>query len=180
MAGARRRPLLALVAALLAGGVAFVVPSGSVAAQDTCVPPVVDCPTGPEETTTTTSTTVPETTTSLEPTTTAAPPPSTSTTVRRSPTTTERQVVVTTTTTVQVTTSLDLLVPGDGTEGAESTTTTLQMATRVSSNGTSDGTLIALIVGGLIALALFVSVLTWRYWAATRPPRVPAIGSDHG
>jgi hypothetical protein len=79
-----------------------------------------------------------------------------------------------------VTTSINVLVPGDGTEGAESTTTTVQTETRISSTDTSDSTLIALIVGGLVALALFVSILTWRYWAATRPPVVTTVGSDHG
>ncbi|MGK2949464.1 MAG: hypothetical protein ACSLFP_12865 [Acidimicrobiales bacterium] len=177
MAGASRRHLLALVAALLVGALAFLVPSALASAGPLeCDPPDVLC-----EPTTTTPTTVEETTTSLATTTTAAPPPpqSTSTTVRRT-TTTERQVLSTTTTALDVTTSLDVLVPGDGTEGAESTTTTVQTVTRVSSDGTSDGTLIAIIVGGLVALALFVSVLTWRYWAATRPPEDTAVGSDHG
>lgn len=178
MAGAPRRHLLALAVALLVGALALLVPAALASAQDD------DCELlgiGCESTTTaSTSTTAVETTTTLATTTSAAPPPqSTSTTVRRT-TTTERQVLSTTTSELQVTTSLDVLVPGDGTEGAESTTTTVQTVTRVSSEGTSDGTLIAVIVGGLVALALFVSVLTWRYWAATRPPEDTAVGSDHG
>lgn len=180
MAGAPRRHLLALVAALLVGALGFLVPTAMAAPQgEECLPGDILCPTTSTEAP---PTTVEETTTSLATTTTAAPPPpqpSTSTTVRRT-TTTERQVLSTTTTALQVTTSLDVLVPGDGTEGAESTTTTVQMVTRVSSEGTSDGTLIAVIVGGLVALAIFVSVLTWRYWAATRPPEVTTVGSDHG
>src|SRR3546814_997755 len=74
-----------------------------------------------------------------------------------------------------VSTTSDLLVAGDGTEGAESTTTsTTVVATSVDDSGTSDGTLIALVIAGLVALALAVAFLTWRYWAATRPPRQPA------
>ncbi len=70
-----------------------------------------------------------------------------------------------------MTTSIDLLVPGDGTEGAESTTTTTPTPRpSASGGGTSDGTLLAVIVGGLLLLAVAVSILTWRYWVATRPP----------
>ena len=94
--------------------------------------------------------------------------------------TTEEQIVTTTTTTLDVSTSVDVLVPGDGTEGAESTTTTTLTPTTISNEGTSDGTLLALIVGGLVLLAVVVSILTWRYWAATRPPLAPTVGSDHG
>src|SRR3546814_3101823 len=46
-----------------------------------------------------------------------------------------------------VSTTSDLLVAGDGTEGAESTTTsTTVVATSVDDSGTSDGTLIALVI----------------------------------
>jgi hypothetical protein len=80
-----------------------------------------------------------------------------------------------------VSTSLDVLVPGDGTAGAESTTTTTQTPTTVSSgSGTSDAALLALIVGGLVLLAVAVGILTWRYWLATRPPLTSAVGSEHG
>jgi len=82
----------------------------------------------------------------------------------------------TTSTSLPVATSNDVLVPGDGTEGAESTTTTVATTT-VSEDGADDGTLVALVVAGLVLVALAVAVLTWRYWAATRPPPV---GSDHG
>jgi hypothetical protein len=60
-------------------------------------------------------------------------------------------------------------VPGDGTQGAESTTTTEATATKVSDGGPSDGTLIALVIAGLVLIAIVVAVLTWRYWVATRP-----------
>ena len=86
----------------------------------------------------------------------------------------------TTTTTVNVPTSHNVLVPGDGTEGAESTTTTTEIPTTISNDGTSDAALLALVVGGLVLLAVAVGILTWRYWVATRPPVAPTVGSDHG
>jgi hypothetical protein len=98
----------------------------------------------------------------------------TSTTARQT-TTTARQTATTraqaTTTTLEtVTTANNVLVPGDGTEGAESTTTTVATVAAVSDDGPSDATLIALVIAGLLLIALVVAVLTWRYWAATRPP----------
>ena len=90
-----------------------------------------------------------------------------------------------TSTTVDLTTSSDLLVPGDGTEGAESTTTTLASDTPATDDGLSDATLIALVIVGLLVVAALVGVLTWRYWVATRPDvgdhREPADSVDaHG
>jgi hypothetical protein len=79
-----------------------------------------------------------------------------------------------------VSTSNNVLVPGDGTEGAESTTTTTETPTTISNDDTSDAALLGLVVGGLVVLALVVGILTWRYWVATRPPATPAVGSDHG
>jgi serine/threonine-protein kinase len=174
MTGARRARLTALVAALVLAGVTLV--AGTVLAQEgPCEPPDPGCVTTTTTTTTastTTTTTAPTTTTTFEPTT---------TTFRQSATTVEERVVTTTTTTLDVTTSINVLVPGDGTEGAESTTTTTQTPTTISTDsGTSDGALLAMIVGGLVLLALAVSVLTWRYWAATRPPLTAAVGSDDG
>lgn len=63
----------------------------------------------------------------------------------------------------------NLLIPGDGTEGAESTTPTVG-STRISDSGPSDGTLIALVIVGLVVIAGAMITLTWRYWVATRPP----------
>ncbi len=103
------------------------------------------------------------------------------TTTRGQTAITQEEVVQTTTSTsLDVSTSQNVLVPGDGTEGAESTTTTTEVPTTVSNDDTSDGALLALIVGGLVLLAVVVGILTWRYWVATRPPLAPAVGSDHG
>jgi hypothetical protein len=53
-------------------------------------------------------------------------------------------------------------------------------ATVSNDTDTSDAALVALVVGGLVLLAVVVGVLTWRYWVATRPPPAPTVGSDHG
>lgn len=113
------------------------------------------------------TTAVEATTTTAEATTTTARQ-ATATTARQ--TTTTRASATTTTTLGTVTTNANVLIPGDGTEGAESTTTTLATATTVSDGGLSDGTLIALVIAGLLLIAVAVSILTWRYWVATRPP----------
>lgn len=140
-------------------------------AQDEC--PILD----PDCATTTTSTPVDPTSTTVEDTTTTVEEITTTTerstaTTRDQPATTEEEVVVTTTE-APVTTSSNLLIAGDGTAGAESTTTTATPVASVRDSGLSDGTLIALMIAGLVAVAALVGVLTWRYWAATRPPRAP-------
>ena len=130
---------------------------------------------GPEVTTTSvtdeSSTTVGEETTTTE-----AVQATTSTTRKSSASTVEE--VVATSTTLSVTTSSNVLVPGDGTQGAESTTTTLEQVAKVSDGGLSDGTLITLVIAGLVLIALVVSVLTWRYWVATRPPLRDPVDAD--
>lgn len=89
---------------------------------------------------------------------------------RRQTATTEELV---TTTVLRVSTSLDLLVPGDGTAGAESTTTTELVAASGGDGGLSDNQLVALIVSGLALMGTAVGVLTLRYWRATQPVEVP-------
>jgi hypothetical protein len=46
----------------------------------------------------------------------------------------------------------------------------VEQVAAVGDGGLSDGTLIALVIIGLVLIAAAVSVLTWRYWVATRPP----------
>jgi cobalamin biosynthesis Mg chelatase CobN len=143
---------------------------------ESCPPAVPGDPcTSAADTTTTTAetttTTVAETTTTTVAETTTTTVQQTSTTRRSTGTTRDEQIA--TTTTIAVTTSQNVLVPGDGTEGAESTTTTtLQTATKISSQDGHDRLLISLVIAGLLLLAVAVGVLTWRYWAATRPPLV--------
>jgi hypothetical protein len=88
------------------------------------------------------------------------------TTTTRERTTTTREEV--TTSTITITTLHDVLIPGDGTAGAETTTTTAPGSV-TGSSGISDETLIMAIVAALGAVAVIVAVLTWRYWHATRP-----------
>ncbi len=148
-------------------GVVLALALGLVGPAGAGVPPTTDTSSTTTPTTAPTSTTAATTTTTVPaPTTTAARQ---TTTTRRTTPTTKR--AATTTTTIAVSTSVDVLVPGDGTKGAESTTTTtIQTATKISQEDGSDRMLIAAVIGGLLVLAAGVGVLTWRYWVATRPP----------
>jgi len=157
---------------LVALGSLAAAPRAGAGPVQTCgLPGLPDC-----ETTTTdpdvtsTSTTLLRTTTTSRATT-STTARTTATSARQASTTTAPS---TTTTTVTVTTSSNVLVPGDGTEGAESTTTTLATASKVKDGGVSDGTLIALVIAGLVVIAGVVALLTWRYWVATRPPLLDA------
>ncbi len=171
-AGATRaRQLLAALALVLGWTAAGIALASSADAQDptTTILPDLTTTTSSEPTTT-----VVETTTTEAPVETTAP---TTTRPAPRPTTTTVVEVEITTTTLGVTTSTNLLVPGDGTEGAESTTTTESVVTISNEDsGPSDGTLIGIVVAGLVLIALVVSVLTWRYWLATRPLPIEADG----
>lgn len=170
------------VAAL--GGIALVLlPSPATAAPDQ------DCSTTTllEPCSTSTSLDTDTTTTTGDDTSTTVDEPTSTTDEDDEPTATTRQgsgttaeVVLETTTTLTVTTGSNLLVPGDGSEGAESTTTTsIEPVAASGDGGISDGTLIVLVIIGLVLIAGAVSVLTWRYWVATRPPlREPDAGSE--
>lgn len=163
--GARAARIRAGAAAvLLAVLVVLFVPSPSAAQCVPAVDPTCDTTTTTESTTTTTAVS----TTTTEATTSTTARQTTATTARQ--TTTTRAQATTTTTVETVTTANNVLVPGDGTEGAQSTTTTVATATKVSDGGPSDATLISLVIAGLLLIALVVAVLTWRYWVATRPP----------
>ena len=173
MTGARRGRLAALAAAAGIAAGAMLLASG----QPGAGAGPIDCtlnPNAPECTTTTTvaetTTTFIETTTTFVQTTTTFTPSPTIGAAGQDPTSTS----------ISVSTSQDVLVPGDGTEGAESTTTTTVLPSTIADDQADDGPLLALIVGGLLLLAVAVGILTWRYWAATRPPLLPAVGSDHG
>jgi len=161
--------LLLLVLAVVGVWIGLWAGSVPAGAEDHCNPLDITCE--PVDDTTTSTTTLLETTTTVEETTTTQARPSTTTTRPASrPTTTTMVEVEITTTTLGVTTSTNLLVPGDGTEGAESTTTSeATVAISSTDDGPSDGTLIGIVVVGLVLIALAVGVLTWRYWLATRP-----------
>lgn len=125
------------------------------------------CPPDTTEPSTTTTTDVVESSTTTERTTTTTTTPSRQTTTTRS---TQGAATATTTTVVS---TRNLLVPGDGTEGAQLTTTTEGPASASGSSGPSDSTLIALMIFNLLLIATVVGVLTRRYWRATEPPSLP-------
>ena len=160
----RRRPLaLALVALVL--GVVLVLGLRTPPARAAC--PLDD----PLCATSTTFDTGETTTTLFD----ATPTIDTSDTVRRSTATTERrrttattEATSTTQRSVTVSTTRDLLVPGDGTKGAETTTTTIEKVA-VGKQGLSDDQLIVIVVLGLVVMSATTGLLTWRYWSATRP-----------
>ena len=70
---------------------------------------------------------------------------------------------------ITFTTVNNLLVPGDGTEGAQATTTTTAPQPNEGSSADDENRLIWMIIAGLAAVAVIVAVLTWRYWLLTRP-----------
>jgi hypothetical protein len=68
------------------------------------------------------------------------------------------------------TTINDLLVQGNGLQGAQATTTSTTAATG-SGNGSADddSRLMWMIIAALAGVGLLVALLTWRYWLLTRP-----------
>ncbi len=144
-------------------GVSAADPSGSCSTTS-----IFGEPCTPDPILTTTSTTVETSTTALDTTSTSEASRST---IKRTTTTTSRSQagVPATTTSSTAPATARLLVPGDGTQGAELTTTTEGVVARLGGGGLSDGILIALVIGGLVLIAGLVGVLTWRYWVATRP-----------
>jgi hypothetical protein len=65
----------------------------------------------------------------------------------------------------------DLLVPGNGIQGAQPTTTTTTTAPTGSGSGSADedSRLMWMIIAALAGVGLLVAILTWRYWLLTRP-----------
>src|SRR5215207_754025 len=78
---------------------------------------------------------------------------------------------------VTFTTVANLLIPGDGIEGAQQATTTTAPAGE-GGGGADDNRLIWMIIAGLGGVALLVALLTWRYWLLTRPGL--DLGNDAG
>ncbi len=62
----------------------------------------------------------------------------------------------------------DTLAPSETTEAP---TTTADGDGGGFDEGLSAGTVVLLVVGGLVVVAIALSVLTWRYWRATSPRR---------
>lgn len=127
-------------------------------------------------------TTAATTTTMFVPTTTFTP--TTARSVQTSSATSLQTSTSTSTTPESTTTSApgrDLLVAGDGTDGAESTTTTSTIpASEAGDGGVSESTTLWLIVAGLVAIALLIGLWTYRYWVTTRPAPAEADPADSG
>ncbi len=136
------------------------------------------------ETPTTTTTTAPPPTTpaptapppTVPPVTDTAPPPPPAEDEEPEPTTTEDDatdevaaVAAPESRTRTFTTTADLLIQGDGTPGAESTTTTTRQVASEGNSADEESRMIWMIVAGLSGLALLIALLTWRYWLLTRP-----------
>ena len=114
-----------------------------------------------------------DTTTSTAPTTSVTPSTIETSTSFETTTTEVAVEPIPSTTAPQFTTSTNLLIPGDGTRGAESTTTTTPELDEAG-GGISDGAIVWMIVGGLLAIAALSAFLTWRYWRATKPALLDA------
>ncbi|MGH9113352.1 MAG: hypothetical protein ACRDZN_13820, partial [Acidimicrobiales bacterium] len=70
---------------------------------------------------------------------------------------------------ITFTTVANLLIPGDGTEGAQRATTTTTAPAEEGSSADDENRLIWMIIAGLGGVAVLVALLTWRYWLLTRP-----------
>lgn len=179
----RTRPARRAAAAVAALGVLVLSTPGVAGAQ---VPPLLTSTTeAPEETTTTTEAppaTTTTTTTEADGDQSPATTLRTTTTLARSTTTTapddevdevdevEAEQVDDTVPPETSTTLRDLLVPGDGTDGAELTTTSTTAAPEVAADGALDEEAqVWLIVAGLVAVALLIGAWTVRFWRRTRP-----------
>lgn len=171
-----RRAACSLIALALIGWLILVTPGAAAQDSDPCL--VVDCTTTTEPP----PSTEPEPEPDPEPTT-----PSTSEAIVQQTTTSAHRTPITqsraqapettdaptTTEPASTTTERDLLVAGDGSDGAESTTTTAETsvvkASEAVAGGLSETSAVWAIVGGLVAVALGIGWWTWRFWRKTAP-----------
>jgi hypothetical protein len=181
--GGRPTPFRVVVAAFVGLGLWVVGPS-----------PAFGAPPPPPTTTTTSATTPTPTTTPRQPTTTRPPTTAPPTTQETTPPATAEPPPATDIDTdvepvvaaeepteevasaeaydgqgITFTTVANLLVPGDGTKGAQATTTTTAPPSDEGGSADDENRLIWMIIAGLAAVAILVAVLTWRYWLLTRP-----------
>jgi len=154
--------------------------SAQIVPTTTTEPPVEEPTTTTTEAPVTTTTEAPATSTTVRSTATTARPATTTTVGPRDDEVADEEVVEEPADEEDVTeqtpvTARDLLVPGDGSEGARSTTTTTTAPPEVAApDGLSEETKIWLVVAGLVAVALLIGGWTVRYWRRTRP--VPDAG----
>jgi hypothetical protein len=180
--GGRTASCRAAVAALVGLGVLVGSASGAFAQNQpqptTTAPPATTttATTAPRPTTTRPPTTAPPTTQETAPPTAAEPPPPPDNDSDVEPVVDEELPVQEEAAAeaydaqgITFTTVANLLVPGDGTEGAQATTTTTAPQPDEGSSADDENRLIWMIIAGLAAVAVLVAVLTWRYWLLTRP-----------
>lgn len=135
-----------------------------------------------DSTSTTTSSVESTTTSSVEPTTTTTAPPVTTTTAPRVTTTTARVTTTstaeeTTTTTVEETTTTTA-APTTTTEAPTIITPSTADVASAGGGGLSTSAKLAVVIGGLLAVAAAITVLTILYWRHTRPAGVALADGD--
>jgi hypothetical protein len=168
VAAALAAVLLTVVAFLAVGGTSNV----SAAECGGLLQPPCSTTTSDVPTTTDAPTTTEGPTTTAAPSTTQAP---TQTTVRPAPTTaapTGGQGAAAASTTAPTPTSNPLIVPGPGgsADGAPgSTVPGDSTATAKAKNEDRTGTVVGLVIAGLLVVAILLSLLTYRFWRNTRP-----------
>jgi cobalamin biosynthesis Mg chelatase CobN len=152
-------PAIALLLAGAAPATAGTTPTSLPLPTTSAVPP-------PSNTTPTTPPTT-EAPTTTE--TTAAPATTARTaTTQATATTAGSKATATTAAPTTTTTTPSLLVPGPAVTAPGPTTVNGQKAAAVS-NEDKTGTVVALVITGLLVVALLLSLLTWRFWRNTRP-----------
>jgi cobalamin biosynthesis Mg chelatase CobN len=160
------------MAAVLAPAIALLLAGAAPASAQTCLSiPQSSCPptTPPPSTAPTSSTTTPTTEAPTTTETTAAPATTARTaTTQATATTAGSKATATTAAPTTTTTTPSLLVPGPAVTAPGPTTVNGQKVAAVS-NEDKTGTVVALVITGLLVVALLLSLLTWRFWRNTRP-----------
>ena len=171
----RRRVGWAIVVAALALALP-VLTIGTATAQDCGGVLQSSCPTttGPTTTTTllATTTLLPSTTTTTTVVSTVPTTQRPATTTSHATTTTPARTTQPATTTTPTTTTPSLLVPGTAPDaGAGGTVGSTKKISDTSSDRT--GTVVAIVITGLLLVALLFALVTWRFWRNTRPAPDP-------
>lgn len=172
----RRRAARAVVVAMLALALAWVLAGG--ASAQACGPPLLP----PCETTTvpsTTTTTEASTTTTTEASTTTTTQPTATSQPQQQPqqqqqtaTTLSRSTAPVTQPPTPTTAAPSLLVPGPDPGSVTAATTVDGQKAGAVSNEDNTGTVVGLVIGALLLVALIVGLLTYRFWRNTRPATV--------
>ena len=170
----RRRAARAVVAGVLALALAWVLASG--ASAQSCEP--LQLPPCTTTTTTTTTTTEASTTTTTEASTTTTTQPTATSQPQQQPqqqeqtaTTQSRSTTPATQAPTPTTAAPSLLVPGPD-PGSVTAATPVDGKKAGVSNEDNTGTVVGLVIGALLLVALIIGLLTYRFWRNTRPATV--------